>query len=72
MGSISIILVGPEMTKVEDTRGMENSRRPQLWLLHPNWLLNGYHLPLELPVGVLSEFSSAEAGPVWKPSQLLQ
>lgn len=60
------------MTKVRDTRGMENSRRrPQLWLVHPDCLPSGSFLSLELPVGVLSDFSSAEAGPVWKPSQTL-
>lgn len=60
------------MTKVGDARGMENSRRrPQLWLVHPAWLPRGRSLSLELPVGALSDFSSAEAGPAWKPSQLL-
>lgn len=39
--------------------------------MHPNWLLRGCSLSLELPVGVLSDFSSAEAGPAWKPSQPL-
>lgn len=68
--SIPIILVGLEMTKVGDARGMENSRRPQLWLVHPAWLPWGRSLSLELPVGALSDFSSAEAGPAWKPSQL--
>ena len=60
--SISLLFLG--VTKVRDTavearevwRGEEGN--------HSGWCALTCYLSLELPVGVLSEFSSAAAGPV--------